>query len=204
MPLGRDAPISGSRRSCSPRPTPTPTGSPVGSPPAPRRRYEAVRAIEHQLRSGYNYSPNVPERTYPLASFLFEDRAGYCQQYAGAMALMLRMLGIPSRVVSGFAPGTLTTRSDEVYEIRDLDAHSWVEVYFRGIGWVTFDPTPAAAPAASQAATTSARHLLSRPRLGRRPGPGSRAEHRGGDRRRHRPRGRPAAAEDPGVRLRWR
>ncbi len=114
---------------------------------------QAVRAIETELRSGYNYSPNVPERTYPLASFLFEDRAGYCQQYAGAMALMLRMLGIPSRVVSGFSPGRYD-QEREVYEIRDLDAHSWVEVYFRGIGWVTFDPTPAAAPAASQAATT--------------------------------------------------
>ena len=111
--------------------------------------YDAVRAIERHLRQGYDYSPNVPERTYPLAAFLFEDESGYCQQFAGTMALMLRMVGLPSRVVSGFAPGSLDEERG-VYEIRDTDAHSWVEVYFREIGWVTFDPTPAAAPAASQ------------------------------------------------------
>jgi transglutaminase-like putative cysteine protease len=111
--------------------------------------YEAARAIERHLRNGYDYSPNVPEHAYPLAAFLFEDRAGYCQQFAGTMGLMLRMVGIPSRVVSGFSPGSLDQRRG-VYEVRDTDAHSWVEVYFRGIGWVTFDPTPASAPAASQ------------------------------------------------------
>jgi protein-glutamine gamma-glutamyltransferase len=111
--------------------------------------YGAVRAIEAHLRQGYDYSPTVPERTYPLAAFLFEDESGYCQQFAGTMALMLRMVGIPSRVVSGFAPGSLDEERG-VYEVRDTDAHSWVEVYFRGIGWVTFDPTPTAAPAASQ------------------------------------------------------
>jgi transglutaminase superfamily protein len=62
------------------------------------------------------------------------------------MALMLRMAGIPSRVVSGFSPGSYNRDTGE-YRVRDLDAHSWVEVYFSGIGWVTFDPTPAAAPA---------------------------------------------------------
>ena len=93
--------------------------------------------------------PTFPTHTYPLRSFLFEDEAGYCQQFAGSMALMLRMVGIPARVVSGFAPGNLDSEQG-VYEVRDLDAHAWVEVYLRRIGWVTFDPTPAAAPAASQ------------------------------------------------------
>jgi hypothetical protein len=116
--------------------------------------YEAAHAIERHLRNGYDYSPDVPERAYPLAAFLFEDRSGYCQQFAGTMGLMLRMVGIPSRVVSGFAPGSLGQERG-VYEVRDTDAHSWVEVYFRGIGWVTFDPTPAAAPAASQGSGTS-------------------------------------------------
>jgi transglutaminase-like putative cysteine protease len=115
--------------------------------------YEATRAIERHLRNGYDYSPNVPEDAYPLPAFLFEDRAGYCQQFAGAMGLMLRMVGVPSRVVSGFAPGSLD-QDQGTYEVRDTDAHSWVEVYFRGIGWVTFDPTPAAAPAASQGSGT--------------------------------------------------
>jgi hypothetical protein len=114
-----------------------------------RTPYDAVRAIEVNLRRDYGYTPTVPEHVYPLQSFLFEDRAGYCQQFAGTMGLMLRMLGIPSRVVSGFAPGSLNGTTG-AYEVHDFDAHSWVEVYFRGIGWVTFDPTPGAAPAESQ------------------------------------------------------
>jgi hypothetical protein len=65
------------------------------------------------------------------------------------MALMLRMVGIPSRVVAGFAPGAFDKDRD-IYTVHDTDAHSWVEVYFRGIGWATFDPTPSAAPAAAQ------------------------------------------------------
>jgi protein-glutamine gamma-glutamyltransferase len=112
-------------------------------------QYEAVRSIERHLRGDFNYTPTVPASTYPLASFLFEDRAGYCQQFAGSMALMLRMLGIPSRVVSGFAPGS-PLGDEGVYEVRDFDAHSWVEVYFPNIGWVAFDPTPGSAPAESQ------------------------------------------------------
>ena len=89
-------------------------------------------------------------RTYPLEAFLFKDHRGYCQQFSGTMALMLRMVGIPARVATGFAPGTPQTDSPGVYRVRDFDAHSWVEVYFTGIGWVTFDPTPAISPASSQ------------------------------------------------------
>jgi protein-glutamine gamma-glutamyltransferase len=62
---------------------------------------------------------------------------------------MLRMIGIPSRVGSGFSPGK---RSGDTFVVRDYDAHSWVEVYFNGIGWMPFDPTPAAAPAQLQIA----------------------------------------------------
>jgi hypothetical protein len=111
--------------------------------------YDAVKAIEGHLQESYRYSERVPERAYPLESFLFEDRRGYCQQFSGAMALMLRMVGIPARVVAGFSPGTLNRANGE-YRVRDLDAHSWVEVYFNGIGWVPFDPTPSASPAGSQ------------------------------------------------------
>jgi transglutaminase-like putative cysteine protease len=114
-----------------------------------RTPYDAVRAIEGHLRRDYAYTPTVPEHNYPLASFLFADRAGYCQQFAGSMGLMLRMVGVPARVVSGFAPGALNAAAG-TYEVHDFDAHAWVEVYFRGIGWVTFDPTPGAAPAESQ------------------------------------------------------
>jgi transglutaminase-like putative cysteine protease len=122
--------------------------------------YAAVDAIADHLRTSYTYDEQVPERRYPLESFLFEDRRGYCQQFSGAMALMLRMLGIPARVVAGFSPGTLNRNTDE-YRVRDLDAHSWVEVYFAGIGWVPFDPTPhaedaaAARPASSSAAAAA-------------------------------------------------
>jgi hypothetical protein len=89
-------------------------------------------------------------RKYPLESFLFRDRVGYCQHFSGTMVLMLRMLGIPSRVVTGFAPGTPQPDSPGTYRVRDYDAHSWVEVYFPSIGWVTFDPTPSASPAGLQ------------------------------------------------------
>jgi protein-glutamine gamma-glutamyltransferase len=65
------------------------------------------------------------------------------------MALLLRMSGIPARVVAGFSPGSFNRDSGE-YRVRDLDAHSWVEVFFNGIGWVPFDPTPTQAPAESQ------------------------------------------------------
>ena len=108
--------------------------------------YDAVRAVERHLARGFTYSERPPDHDYPLEAFLFEDKVGYCQQFSGAMALMLRMSGIPARVVSGFSPGSFNKDTGE-FRVRDLDAHSWVEVFFTGIGWVTFDPTPAAAPA---------------------------------------------------------
>ena len=111
--------------------------------------YDGAIAIQRHLLRNYAYDTEVRRAPYPLASFLFDQRAGYCQQFAGSMALMLRLVGIPARVVSGFAPGTAGPGGD-VYTVHDTDAHSWVEVYFRGIGWVNFDPTPAAAPAVSQ------------------------------------------------------
>jgi protein-glutamine gamma-glutamyltransferase len=117
--------------------------------------YDAVRRVEAHLRAEYRYSERPPEREYPLVSFLFEDRAGYCQQFSGAMALMLRMNGIPARVATGFAPGQRDSDGD-AFTVRDLDAHSWVEVHFVGIGWVPFDPTPAGAPTTSRADGTLA------------------------------------------------
>jgi hypothetical protein len=112
-----------------------------------RTQYDAVRRIETYLRSNYSYSENPPSRNYPLRAFLFQDKKGYCQQFSGAMALMLRMVGIPTRVASGFSPGTPLNGS---YVVRDFDAHSWDEVYFNRIGWVSFDPTPGASPAQSR------------------------------------------------------
>jgi transglutaminase-like putative cysteine protease len=109
--------------------------------------YAAVKRIEGYLRANYSYSESPPQRAYPLRAFLFRDRIGYCQQFSGAMALMLRMVGIPTRVASGFSPGTPESGT---YLVTDFDAHSWDEVYFNHIGWVSFDPTPAAAPAQSR------------------------------------------------------
>jgi transglutaminase-like putative cysteine protease len=113
--------------------------------------YDAVERVERYLDRNLSYSEKPRGAEFPLNAFLFRDKFGYCQQFSGAMALMLRMAGIPSRVAAGFAPGSYNRDSGE-YRVRDLDAHSWVEVYFNGIGWVTFDPTPAASPAELQAA----------------------------------------------------
>jgi transglutaminase-like putative cysteine protease len=122
--------------------------------------YDAVKAIETRLQEEYDYAERVPTRPLPLQGFLFEERRGYCQQFSGAMALMLRMVGVPARVAAGFSPGSYN-RDTKEYRVRDLDAHSWVEVYFTGIGWVPFDPTPIRAPAESQSsgvlATSAAR-----------------------------------------------
>jgi protein-glutamine gamma-glutamyltransferase len=117
--------------------------------------YDAVKAIERHLQENYVYSERVPTRPLPLMGFLFEDRRGYCQQFSGAMALMLRMSGIPARVAAGFSPGSFNKDTRE-YRVRDLDAHSWVEVWFTGIGWVPFDPTPAISPAESQSTAAAA------------------------------------------------
>ena len=110
-----------------------------------RTDYAAVSRIQRFLNANYVYDQEVEPRHDPLPAFLLRDRRGYCQQFAGAMALMLRMTGIPSRVVSGFAPGV--PDGEGFYSVSDTDAHSWVEVLYPGIGWVIVDPTPAQTPA---------------------------------------------------------
>jgi protein-glutamine gamma-glutamyltransferase len=117
--------------------------------------YDTVKAVQSYLQKGFEYSEKPPARRYPLPSFLFDDRIGYCQQFSGAMALLLRMDGIPARVAAGFTPGAYNHLTKE-YRVRDLDAHSWVEVWFTGIGWVPFDPTPSLAPASSQSDSLNA------------------------------------------------
>jgi hypothetical protein len=73
--------------------------------------------------------------------FLFEQRRGYCEQFSSSLAVMARSLGIPARVATGYAPGEYNPFTG-LYEVRASDAHAWVEVYFPGYGWSTFDPTP--------------------------------------------------------------
>ncbi len=111
--------------------------------------YDFVQAVMDRVQQGTSYDENPPQRPYPLASFLFDTKSGYCQQFSGVMALMLRMGGVPARVASGFSPGSYNSNRKD-YVVRDTDAHSWVEAYFPPYGWVTFDPTPAASPASSQ------------------------------------------------------
>jgi protein-glutamine gamma-glutamyltransferase len=105
--------------------------------------YDVAEHIERYLLANYTYDEDVPAARYPLEAFLFSERRGYCQQFSGAMTLMLRMDGIPARVGEGFKPQVYDA-SDGTWRVRALDAHAWVEVFFDGVGWVTFDPTPAA------------------------------------------------------------
>ncbi len=112
-----------------------------------RTAYDVARAVEQYLQTNEAYGERVPVRRYPLEAFLFTDHLGYCQQFSGAMALMLRMDGIPARVAAGFLPGTYDSATRE-WVVRAVDAHSWVEVYFAGIGWVRFNPTPPRAQSA--------------------------------------------------------
>jgi transglutaminase-like putative cysteine protease len=108
-----------------------------------------VQAVLRYLREGFVYSESPPRSAGNLDGFLFDAKAGYCQQFSGAMALLLRMGGVPARVSTGFTSGSLDAKTRE-FVVRDLDAHSWVEVWYHDIGWVTFDPTPADAPPRSQ------------------------------------------------------
>jgi transglutaminase-like putative cysteine protease len=102
-----------------------------------------ARALENYLRREYRYTLDLPEveAPDPLAYFLFQRRQGHCEYFASAMAVMLRTLGIPSRVVNGFQSGVYNPVSGW-YIVRASDAHSWVEAWIPGHGWRTFDPTP--------------------------------------------------------------
>ena len=109
-----------------------------------RSPYAAAVALEQWFRFGGGFvydqhPPKPPAGVAPLEDFVAHTKRGYCQHFAGAMALMLRYLGIPSRVAVGFASGNY--RHGE-WVVSDRDAHMWVEVWFRGWGWVPFDPTP--------------------------------------------------------------
>jgi protein-glutamine gamma-glutamyltransferase len=89
----------------------------------------------------YTLSPPAESEGMSLGEFLFDYRRGHCEYFSAAMGVMLRTLGIPARVVNGFASGEYN-RFGGYYQIRQKDAHSWIEVYFPSQGWVPFDPTP--------------------------------------------------------------
>jgi transglutaminase-like putative cysteine protease len=114
---------------------------------APSQWEVVARVHRYLLDDGrFRYTTNLPPAgPFPLVNFLLRDHAGYCQHFAGAAALLLRLAGVPTRVVVGFATGVPEPRGR--FTVRDVDAHAWIEVYFQGYGWVAFNPTPAAAPA---------------------------------------------------------
>ena len=108
--------------------------------------YEAAALLETWFREAggfvYDEQPPAPIGGTPaLVDFVNTTKRGYCQHYAGAMALMLRLLGIPSREAVGFTSGEYKSGSKE-WVVRDTNAHAWVEVWFPEFGWIPFDPTP--------------------------------------------------------------
>ena len=135
-----------------------------------RNPYEFARRIDLYFDRGFRYDERpapAPPGVPPLEHFLFDSKAGYCQHFSGAMALLLRFGGVPARVATGFSPGGFRRRQGE-WVVRDRDAHSWVEAWFDGIGWVTFDPTPTATPARSLIAAINAATESNADRLRRR------------------------------------
>ncbi|MHB1390210.1 MAG: transglutaminase family protein [Thermoleophilia bacterium] len=107
-------------------------------------RYDKVMALQRYLKANYRYDLGIAPQSQDMdavAYFLFEEKAGYCEHFSSALAVMSRSLGIPARVVTGYTGGEYNPFTG-LWEIRQSDAHAWVEVYFGGQGWVPFDPTP--------------------------------------------------------------
>lgn len=104
--------------------------------------YDQAEAIQSYLRRiPYDRAISAPPAGYdPVDWFLFENRRGYCDYYASAMTVLLRTIGVPARISQGYAVGEYQPASRS-YQVRQLDAHCWPEVYFPGYGWVEFEPT---------------------------------------------------------------
>lgn len=125
-----------------------------------------ARAIESFLQSNYEYRLDVAAPSKTAAdfadTFLFESKAGYCDYFSTAMVVLLRSVDIPARWVKGFAPGERNEAADGMIQVtvRNSDAHSWVEAYIAGSGWVTFDPTPDNGAAAAAAEPVSAQAVM--------------------------------------------
>ena len=105
--------------------------------------YDKAKAIESYLRTTYPYDldvPTPPEDQDVADYFLFDLKKGYCDYYATAMVVLARSSGIPARFVSGYSPGAYDAPNAQ-YVIREMNAHSWAEIYFPEVGWVEFEPT---------------------------------------------------------------
>lgn len=106
--------------------------------------YDMAVAIQNYLRSNFTYqidAEGAPDGRDIVDYFLFESKVGRCDHYASSMAVMLRSLGVPTRIVTGLAPVPYD-RDMNGYVYRGRNAHAWVEVYFPGFGWIPFEPTP--------------------------------------------------------------
>ena len=116
---------------------------------------EKVSRIEQHLKQEYKYSLETTDHPPkdPVADFLFHTKQGYCEYFASAMAVMVRSVGIPARVATGFAGGYLNPLSG-LYVVRGAQAHAWVEAWIEGTGWRTWDPTPGALAAPENALLT--------------------------------------------------
>jgi transglutaminase-like putative cysteine protease len=124
-----------------------------------RTPYGAAVALEAWFRTSpiFTYDETPPQAAGgvpPLVGFVEQTHRGYCQHFAGAMALMLRYLGIPARVAAGFTSGKYDA-DKHTWTVTDHDAHAWVEVWFKGWGWLPFDPTPARGELAASYTTAS-------------------------------------------------
>ncbi|MGZ4788263.1 MAG: transglutaminase TgpA family protein [Terriglobales bacterium] len=108
--------------------------------------YDRAATVEQYLRENFAYTLQLPERTPedPIADFLFVRKRGHCEYFASSMAVILRSLGIPARLVNGFRNGEYNDLTGS-YIVRARNAHTWVEAYIPSVGWYSFDPTPAEA-----------------------------------------------------------
>jgi len=104
--------------------------------------YDKAVALQSYLQTRFVYTLDQGSSTSndPLANFLFVRKTGHCEYFATAMTVMLRSLGIPARYINGFQTGEYNDVGGD-FIVRASDAHSWVEAYFPGRGWITFDPT---------------------------------------------------------------
>jgi hypothetical protein len=106
--------------------------------------FDKIRAIESWMGANTKYSLNAPvsHAGDVVDDFLFQSRLGWCEQIASSLVVLARSVGIPARLVTGFAPGARDALTGR-FVVREKDAHAWAEIYFAGVGWQGFDPTAA-------------------------------------------------------------
>jgi transglutaminase-like putative cysteine protease len=129
-----------------------------------------LRATVGHLRTGYRYTL-APGRFRPdgdpLAEFLFEKKEAYCEYFASAAVVLLRLQGVPARFAKGLAVGPQNEVGGGLHVVRESDAHAWIEAWLPGEGWVEEDPTPAGALEAARGQPGGLDRLLQRARAGR-------------------------------------